>query len=341
MLHRSFLALIASTAIVTPAVAQDVQVWETRPAPAPTAMAWGRVSASQRAVIGVTVSMRPSSGDSLGATLAAVTPGGPAARAGLLAGDIITKFNGTALATRGSASDVDGQSGPGLRLVELVARVESGDTVAIEWRHERQRKTAKVVTEAAVTDAVVTGDMNGRIYTVAPRGGYRIQLDPPDRERATLELTQRLDAMRPMMPGFGGGQVFFRVGGPLGGVQFAPINADLGRYFGVTEGILVLETPDSSLHIDLKGGDVIVAVGDRKPSSVERLFAILGSYEDEENINFDVMRDKRHVTVTVKAEEIRGGGRLKMMEPDLAPPMRTPMPDAPPPASRPRSRSGT
>ena len=30
-----------------------------------------------------------------------------------------------------------------------------------------------------------------------------------------------------------------RLGGPFGGIQFAPLNADLGRYFGTTDGILV------------------------------------------------------------------------------------------------------
>src|SRR5439155_824137 len=53
-----------------------------------------------RGRIGVVVNTtRPDSeADKLGAKLEGVTPGGPAAKAGLKVGDIITKFNGTALA---------------------------------------------------------------------------------------------------------------------------------------------------------------------------------------------------------------------------------------------------
>jgi hypothetical protein len=76
---------------------------------------------------------------------------------------------------------------------------------------------------------------------------------------------------------------------------------------------------------------------------------IISSYNDGETINFDVMRDKRRVSVPVKAEEVRGGGRMRMLDGELAPMRRpavietTPVPDMPPPATAPRarSRSGT
>ena len=51
--------------------------------------------AARRVRIGVVVRTRPSETDSIGALLDAVTPGGPAADAGLRAGDIIVKFGTT------------------------------------------------------------------------------------------------------------------------------------------------------------------------------------------------------------------------------------------------------
>src|SRR5213593_2075606 len=52
-----------------------------------------------RGRIGVVVkSEADSETDKIGAKIEGVTPGGPAAKAGLKVGDIITKFNGTALA---------------------------------------------------------------------------------------------------------------------------------------------------------------------------------------------------------------------------------------------------
>jgi hypothetical protein len=112
----------------------------------------------------------------------------------------------------------------------------------------------------------------------------------------------------------------------------------------VTDGILVLESPDTSAHVDLKGGDVILTIDGRKPTGVEQLMRILGSYNDDETVSFDVMRDKRHVTVTAKAEDVQGGGRLRIIERDLAPTRRPPtlerLPaETPPPATAPRSRT--
>src|SRR6266571_2464772 len=50
--------------------------------------------------------------DSLGARLEAVTPGGPAAKAGLKAGDVITRFNGTALAGGGGGAGAEDEDEP-------------------------------------------------------------------------------------------------------------------------------------------------------------------------------------------------------------------------------------
>ena len=239
------------------------------------------------------------------------------------------------------------QSGPGLKLIELVSRVAPGDTVTVEWRHERSRKTARLATQSS-GNVWVMGDSSFRFYTAPPPGAYTLELDLADRQREMVELRRGLEMHGFPPPGIPGERLFLRMRGPLGGVQFAPINADLGRYFGVTEGILVLDTPDTSAHIDFKGGDVILSVDGRKPTGVEQLMRILGSYNDGETVNFEVMRDKRRVAVAVKAEDVRGGGRLKVYDGELAPlrrpqslervPMEAPAPTA---APRSRVRSGT
>ena len=354
---KSLYSLATLVVIASPAAAQRTQVYEvprsgvvTRTIPGGTMT----YTTSRRAVIGVTIDTRPSDNDSLGATLSGVTPGGPAARAGLLAGDIITKFNGTALAERprrggDDASVIEDQSGPAVRMLELAARMSPGDTVTVEWKRdrERNRRTARVVAEAA-SAMVYSTSPDIRLYSDEGPGRFKFNFD--NGPRSLVELQGRLDELRGAtglaLPGMGGDHVFFRVGGPFGGVQFAPLNADLGRYFGTNEGILVLETPDTSAHVDLKGGDVILSVDGRKPAGVEQLMRILGSYEDDETVNFDVMRDKRHVAVTAKAEDVRGGGRVRMLERQLMPDREPAMevPDAPRttrPLPRRVPRSGT
>jgi PDZ domain-containing protein len=362
MSKRTLLALVAIATTAAPLAAQRTRVYDTRPGaaaelPRVNGFVRGGLMSSNRAIIGVTVDLRPSDNDSLGATVSAVTPGGPAFRAGILAGDIVTRVNGTSLVERGrrSAQDVDEEddrSAPGLKMIELLARTTPEDTVTIEWRHERQRKTARIVTEAAGAMVFSTtpdgnrGDVRVYTYETPGPGGYKIELGDLGPARLERNFVEGMREGPLAVPGIQGDHVFLRFGGPFGGIQLAPLNADLGRYFGTTEGILVLETPDSSAHVDLKGGDVILSLGDRKPTSVEHLFRILGSYQDDETIRFDIMRDKRRMSVEAKAEDLRTSGRMRMLErslmPSREPGMDVPVPSSPPRSVRPRApRTGT
>src|SRR5512134_867247 len=99
-----------------------------------------------RGRLGVVVNTRANAeSDRLGARIEGVTPGTPAERAGIKAGDVITKFNGTALG--GARSDAQDESGPGRRLLELARALEPGDTVRLEYRRGDETKTATLVAE--------------------------------------------------------------------------------------------------------------------------------------------------------------------------------------------------
>src|SRR5216117_4400227 len=83
--------------------------------------------------------------DKVGAKIEGVTPGGPADKAGLKVGDIITKFNGTSLA--GAEAEDEDESGPAAKLVELARKLEPGDTVQVEYRRGGDAKKAALVAE--------------------------------------------------------------------------------------------------------------------------------------------------------------------------------------------------
>ena len=108
-----------------------------------------RIMLDRRARLGIKVNLQARSTDSIGAYVDAVTPGGPAAQAGIRSGDIITKLDGKSVLAGGAAEDGDRhmhESLPGLRLIELAARLEPNDTVAVEYRRGKDRRTASVVT---------------------------------------------------------------------------------------------------------------------------------------------------------------------------------------------------
>jgi len=253
-----------------------------------------KILMDRRPRLGVTVNLRAGDTDSIGALVQSVTPGGPAAKAGIRSGDIITKLDGTVLAGRANrASSGDGeQSPPGLRLVELAAKLSPNDTVSVELRRGRDRKTVRIITE---------GEMGGQ-FSYVPGGQMWKMGDsnttlwrtmPDAKMGMPLELEQMGPAGQTRM------RVFF--GSPLGDLELAPLNEDLGSYFGTTDGVLVISVPKDS-KLNLKSGDVIVSVDGRKPSSPPHLMRILQSYENGESFRIEVMRNHRRETVTGKVQ---------------------------------------
>jgi S1-C subfamily serine protease len=245
-----------------------------------------RIMLDRRARLGIKVNLQARPTDSIGAYVDAVTPGGPAARAGIRSGDIITRLDGKSVLAGGAAEDEAGrvhESLPGLRLIELAARLEPNDTVGVEYRRGKERRTASVVT-AEEPDIVLGPGEDGRFSFRFPgpvrRGpGGRVQVG---------DFMERFETAGPHWQ--------FLSGSPLGRLELAPLNPDLGRYFGTEEGVLVISAPrDSALR--LRGGDVVLAVDGREPSSPSHLLRILRSYESGETFKLDVMRNRKRETV--------------------------------------------
>jgi S1-C subfamily serine protease len=226
--------------------------------------------------------------DKYGAYLENVTPDGPAAKAGLQAADIITTFNGVSLAGLKAEGD---ESGPAKKLRELASRLEAGDTVKVEYRRGSEtRKTTLVAAElAGMTVRRVGPDGDQMMW--APEGRVHMTPFPPGEGN-----------FRFFSEGPGGSRGFSLMeGGPME-LSLATVNAGLGEYFGTKSGALVLDVPPDST-VQLKAGDVIVAIDGRAVSSEEQARRILRSYAEGETAKVDVMRQKKKATVTWKATD--------------------------------------
>ena len=121
-------ASMALLVVLTPTLAAQGRAGNAREAVRAYTMAFGRPR------IGVTVAT-DSDADAAGARIESVTPDGPADKAGLKDGDVITKFGDTSLS---------GESA-GRRLVELAQGLEPGDTVRVEYRRGNDRRNATIV----------------------------------------------------------------------------------------------------------------------------------------------------------------------------------------------------
>lgn len=241
---------------------------------------------NRRARLGLKVNLQAQESDSIGARVDAVTPGGPAAKAGIRSGDVITRLDGNSLLTAPELPGQPGRSLPGLRLIELAARFAPNDTVPLEFRRGKDHKTVTVVTAG---DPMLLGV---RTHAFA-RGDFA----PPN-----------LDAMRAIGPDPEIESLDFRLprmamlyGGELSELELAPLNPDLGQYFGTTEGILVISAPRGS-SLGLRGGDVVLTVDQRKPASPSHLLRILRSYDRDESFKIEILRNRKRETVTAKRE---------------------------------------
>lgn len=274
--------------------------------------------------IGIQVNLDARESDRYGAYIVAVTPGGPAAKAGLRVGDIITKLAGKSLTASDDTPREEGSSAPGFRLLQLVSRLEAGKTVDIEYRRGNDNRKTSILpadddgyavyvdgvpgaggmaatalpragTRPGVWSAVPPTAAQGGRMKVAPRsggaGGTITTTDEPFETRFFENFARGASGDRIAM--------ISAFGGPLADLELAPINEKLGSYFGVTEGVLVIDVPEKD-NLGLVPGDVITAVDGRKVNAPSQLFRVLGTYDKGEEFKFQVTRQRKSETITSK-----------------------------------------
>ena len=235
-----------------------------------------------RPSLGIIVDMRAGASDSIGARIESVTPGGPADRAGVRSGDIITRIGGKALIQGPDIGAGAMQSQPGLRLIEFSARMAPNDTVALQLRRGKGVRNVRLVTEPQRTVTY-----------------WRQPMAVPDKQMA-VELQQRYEMLKSMEPMVTEAheplaRTLYDMS-PLASLQLAPLNPELGQYFGISDGILVISVPKSS-GLRLRGGDVILRVDGRTPASPVHLLRILQSYDSAEQVRLDIVRNRKRETI--------------------------------------------
>lgn len=244
------------------------------------------LTARQRAYLGVTVNTAKNPAvDSIGAEITGVTPGGPADRAGLRAGDIIVSFNGERLAGRYPAAS-DYESEPGIKLIHLARDLEDGDTVQVEYRRGSELRRASIVARRLEPTAFRV-EVPGRIEVETRQLA----------ERAREAAERAAELSRGVAIGFSDRWY---------DAEFVSLNPELGEYFGTAEGVLVVRAPRDS-SIALKSGDVILSIDGRKPSSPSQALRILRSYGPGETMKIEIMRQRRRQTLTVTVPQRERG----------------------------------
>ncbi len=239
---------------------------------------------SNRGKMGITVNIRPQATDSIGALVDAVSPGSPAFKAGIQAGDLIVRFNGQSVVTLAREGR---KPSPGLALLEVASTLNAGDTARVDYRRGRSRGNATIVLEPASEYAFTT-----QFLERGPGEDVFIAREWSEGMPPALSMQEESFERVPFMLPYKS----------IATLELAPMNAGLGQYFGVSTGVLVINTPDGS-SLNLKSGDVVMTIDGRRVSSPNQLFRVLRSYDRGEPFRLEVMRMKRKEVVRATLED--------------------------------------
>lgn len=277
---------------------------------------------SKRGMLGIAVDP-----DDDGIHVQAVTPGGPAQRAGLKTGDVITAINGKRLSWN-DASLLTGLSDlPSGKPVRLTVQ-RDGKTLHVRATPERFQTTDWQETIRAAQRAARRAAREATAEVRSPEFQQRIQSQV---EQAMREASRATTAA--VRAGKNAGA--WSVVAPWWGLNLAPLNPDLGHYFGTDQGALVLSR-DADRYPQLQPGDVITRVDGRTVAGPQDAMRAFREAPDGQSLVVTVRRHDKTLKLAFKSPP----RWLALPPPPPAPPAPpTPAspkaPAAPPPAAPP------
>lgn len=274
-----------------------------------------RALRESRPRLGLSVEMSDPGEQAGGARIVGLMEEGPAARAGLQEGDVITRIDGRALTAPLDAElerglDPD-RALPPQRLLEIVRDIEPGQDVEIEYLRDGQAERVTLEAEelsgwGRSWDAEHFGE---RMREFSDRMRSFRGPTPPDAPDAPgapeAPMPPGAFHFRFDGPDFDGLRSFGMRGGSGSGLELVRVGPELGSYFGTERGVLVTAVPEESA-LGLRAGDVILEIGDRTVEDPARVRSILSTYEDDEPVTFRIRRDGREMDVSGRLA--RSGG---------------------------------
>lgn len=176
-------------------------------------------------------------------------------------------------AVNGESLSADTDEEANRKLVDFMAAVEEGDTLDVEYLRDGRSETVQV----------------------RPR-------------RAAYSFAWRPAA--PLAPPAPAAFAFHAGIGNWGDMEMVSLTEDLGRYFGTDKGLLVVRAP-ADQNMKLRDGDVIQSIDGREPSSVAHAMRILASYQGGEELDLEIMRDRKRQTIRIEMPDNRQSRLLR------------------------------
>ncbi len=221
-----------------------------------------------RAIIGVQIDPAPADES---ARVPRVSPGGPAAEAGIESGDVITEIDGGSLR---------GPSNGGRALVEHMRGVQPEQKLRLKLLRDGRGRKVTVVAGVAPTPRVLA----------LPPGPEPPPVTPAPDGPGVPAAPRQPDILFDWAPR-----------GPIGaaGLELATLTPALGAYFGTDRGVLVLRAPHDPAW-ELADGDVLLAIDGREPATALHATRILQSYQRGETVRLRILRQRKTLQLEVQ-----------------------------------------
>ena len=267
-------------------------------------------------------------GDGTGVIVNSVTDDSPAAKAGVVDGDVIVELNGA------KVTDTAG-------FTSSVRALAPGDKAVLVVQRDGKKKTLTAELGERPTDLAGSANARGEIRIITPDGESVQKFEGLEGLEKLKELhgieglegLKNLDHMKMMQDGNmkilviprgdddadiaegeegGERRIIVKTmdGEDRGwlGVRLDALNEQLGDYFGVKDGagVLVTEVVEDSpaAKAGLLAGDVIVKVGDEQTASPDGLHEAMGDTRPGDDLALTVLRKGARKTITAKLGEM-------------------------------------
>ena len=212
-----------------------------------------------------------------------VERGSPAARAGVVPGDVLVSFNSHDM--RGGSLQMRKWLRPGAPFVLRLRRNDAVRVVRGTLGKAPENWEKRVVVELSVPEQIEMRTRSPAREPTAPAGLTRVRMPAPPPSSVLLPAL-----------GYGGGVY------PFAGAEFTALNDDLSELLGVKEGVFVTNVAEGSpARISgLRGGDVILKADSIKVDTPIDLVRAIRAARPDNTVSLQIIRKHKPQTLVLR-----------------------------------------